>query len=55
MDNYRLCVVTDALGARPTLTILRYAPTDACWIDEYRNKKLALSINPIEAAIISAS
>ncbi len=53
MDNYRLCVVTDALSQRPKLAIFRYALDRACWIDEYNNEVLAVSIKPIEAAIIS--
>jgi hypothetical protein len=53
MDNYRLCVVTGALGNNPRLYIFRYSRSAAGWVDESSMEELSARITPIEAAIVS--
>ncbi len=53
MDNYRLCVVTEALGKKPKLAIFRYSQAAAGWLNEYSGKGVSPTITPIEAAIVS--
>jgi hypothetical protein len=55
MDNYRLCVVTEALGAKPKLTIFRFSSVAAAWVNEFSGRAISPTITPIEAAIVSLS
>lgn len=51
MDNYRLCVVTEALSKDPKLAIFRH--TQGGWMNEYSGRPISPTITPVEAAIVS--
>jgi hypothetical protein len=53
MDNYRLCVVTNALAAAPRLTIFQYNRGVKGWVDDSSGNKVSPAITVLEAATVS--
>lgn len=52
LPHYRLCVVTGALSAKPTLHVFHYAGTQLGWMDERAGSSVSLNVQEKTAAII---
>lgn len=53
MPQYRLCVMTGALSSKPKLVVFRFDLEEQRWVDDCSRRKIALKIDPVQAAIVS--
>jgi hypothetical protein len=53
MANYRLCVVTNALSARPKLVVFRFDWSGNKWVDDHTERKILPKIVLVPAAIVN--